>query len=402
MRSGSSTEYNRPKRPVFVTRFGLSDRTAVGVQTKQILENFPLHAHLYWNESILDSRISCSHRIESFLTSPLASLKRNNKVSTLLPNFDVSWWQDDKPAGTVVSFLENLRDETSNVYLAPLDASDARRMKEIINVLKLPFVLHLWDFLDNASDATTRWLIENAARVFCLNDSILSDVIAIRREASILTFRRAAAKTVAQRPDSTDLSVAISGDIGPYLGGVKCLIAAIERLRKSGPKYNILYVGPSKKVLRRNGILSHASISATGFIPSAEQRDRVLSKCTIGFIPGPLSPPEADSRSKYSIPSRILDFMAIGLPIVGTLHPDSATFSFCRNFGLDEWLFMDDTDRVAQALATLANLQEWEKSSQKSLAAFSKLIGSYDIAELKSMLEPAPEILRNTMSGISA
>jgi hypothetical protein len=87
---------------------------------------------------------------------------------------------------------------------------------------------------------------------------------------------------------------------------------------------------------------------------------------------------------------------------VGTLHPDSATFSFCRNFGLDEWLFMDDTDRVAQALATLANLQEWEKSSQKSLAAFSKLIGSYDIAELKSMLEPAPEILRNTMSGISA
>jgi hypothetical protein len=47
---------------------------------------------------------------------------------------------------------------------------------------------------------------------------------------------------------------------------------------------------------------------------------------------------------------------------------------------------MDDPNRVAQAFATLANFQVWEKSSQKSLSAFSKLTDMYDIAELKSML----------------
>jgi hypothetical protein len=386
MRTITTIGGNSSKRPVFVTRFGLSDRTAVGVQTKQILEHFPSRTHLYWSESVLDSPVSRSHRIESFLSAPIARLKRNKKISTFLPNFDVSWWQDDKPASKIVSFLEDLREETSSIYLAPLDAGDARRMKEIIHVLRRPFVLHLWDFLDNAGDATTRWLIENADRVFCLNDNILRDVVAIRGEASILTFRRAAAKVTAKRFDEDEISVALSGELGVYLGGVKCLIAAIHSLRDSGRSYRIVYVGTSKRELRRSGIRSYDPISVRGFIPSAEQRDQALSKCTIGFIPGPLSSPESNARSKYSIPSRILDFMAIGLPIVGTLHPDSAAFSFCRNFGLEDWLFMDDPNQVARALAALANPQEWEKSSQKSLAAFSKLIDSYDIGELKSML----------------
>ena len=286
----------------------------------------------------------------------------------------------------MISLLENLREETSGVYLAPLDKSDARRMREIITVLQSPFVLHLWDFLDNANDETTRWLIENASSVFCLNSAILRDVTSIRREASILTFRRTAAKVVAQRSDDTTVSVAILGDIGSYLGGVTCLIAAIEHLRMVGQNHNVVFVGTSQKMLKRNGISARDSISATGFIPSAEQRDRVLSRCAVGFVPGPLASPESDPRSKYSIPSRILDFMAIGLPIVGTVHPDSATFSFCQDLGLDEWLVRNEPDQVAQALEALVDLREWERSSRKSLAAFSKLMAAYDIAELRSML----------------
>src|SRR5262245_49406397 len=105
---------NSSKHPVFVTRFGLSDRTAVGVQTKQILEHFPAHTHLYWSEGVFDPRASNSHRIESSLSSPVAALKRIKGLSTLLPEFDVSWWQGDKPAVKIVSFLENLKEETSS------------------------------------------------------------------------------------------------------------------------------------------------------------------------------------------------------------------------------------------------------------------------------------------------
>jgi Glycosyl transferases group 1 len=385
-RASTVIEENQPKHPIFITRFGLSDRTAVGVQTRQILEHFPIHTHLYWNESVLDPPVSGSHRIESFLHAPIARLKRNTNISKLLPSFNVSWWRHDRPASNIKTLLESLREETSSVYLAPLDASDARRMTEIVHILKRPFVVHLWDFLDNANDATTRWLIENAAHVFCLNDNILSDVVAMRGDASILTFRRAAAKNTAKRSDGKEVSVALSGELGVYLDGVKCLITATQHLRERGHQCSVVYIGTSKRDLKRNGLASHDAISVKGFIPSAEQRDQVLSKCTVGFIPGPLSSPESNARSKYSIPSRILDFMAVGLPIVGTLHPDSAAFSFCRNFALDEWLFKDDSEQLAHALATLADPLEWQKSSQKSLAAFSKLIEAYDISELKSML----------------
>jgi hypothetical protein len=385
-RASTAIEGNQPKRPIFVTRFGLSDRTAVGVQTRQILEHFPIHTHLYWNESVLDPPVSESHRIESKLHAPIARLKRNTTISKLLPGFNVSWWRHDRPASNVVSFLESLREETSSVYLAPLDASDARRMTEIINILKRPFVLHLWDFLDNENDATTRRLIENAANVFCLNDKILSDVVAIRGDASILTFRRAAAKNTAKRSDVEEIRVALSGELGVYLGGVKCLIAATQHLRERGRQCSVVYLGTSKRDLKRSGLASSDLISVKGFIPSAEHRDQVLSKCTVGFIPGPLLSPESNARSKYSIPSRILDFMAVGLPIAGTLHPDSAAFSFCRSFGLDEWLFRDDPEQVAHALAMLADPLEWQRCSQKSFAAFLKLIEAYDLSELKSML----------------
>jgi hypothetical protein len=53
---------------------------------------------------------------------------------------------------------------------------------------------------------------------------------------------------------------------------------------------------------------------------------------------------------------------------------------------LDKWLFLDDSDQVAQALAILATFEEWDKSHRKSLAAFSRLIDLYDIGELKSVL----------------
>src|SRR6202041_3329426 len=98
------------------------------------------------------------------------------------------------------------------------------------------------------------------------NNVILSDVVAIRGEASILTFRRAAAKVGAEHPDGEVVNIALSGDIGAYLGGVRCLTAAIQSLRKSGSNYNIVYVGPQKRNLRRSGIMSYDFISATGFI----------------------------------------------------------------------------------------------------------------------------------------
>lgn len=369
--------------PLFVTRFGLSDRTAVGVQTKHLLKHFPAYLHLYWREGALDPVFARSQRIENALFARFSFL-RNSAASRLL---NVSQWRGDAPSSRLAASLRRLRPQIFSIYLAPLEAGDARRMKAIVEILQAPFAVHLWDFLDNeANDPATDWLILHATRTFCLNRNILERVQTLRRDASILTFKRDAAKFVAA-PPGKDMKIAIMGDIGSYIEGVISLIHAVETLRAAGGTFRIVYFG-APKTLRRFGFEVHDFITATGFIRSADEKDRLLSTCAVGFISGPTAEPDADARSKYSIPSRILDFLAIGLPVVGTIHKGSATYAFCRDHGVDADIMAPDPDLVARALLALADRNAWTAGSRRSLDAFTQLIDAYDVEGLKAALAP--------------
>jgi len=168
------------------------------------------------------------------------------------------------------------------------------------------------------------------------------------------------------------------------MDGVRKLMRAIEMLGSHKRLCEIVYVGPAKH-LTRFSIPACAAVTATGFIESSETRDKILSECAVGFLPGPTGAPESDSRSKYSIPSRILDFMAIGLPIVGAVHPRSATASFCREFGVNTGLVLAN-EQVASTLAELASRELWEVESGHSLSAFGRLSDSYSLTSLFAVL----------------
>ncbi len=259
-------------------------------------------------------------------------------------------------------------------------------MKEIALELQLPFVLHFWDFLDsNITDAATEWLIDNAIHIFCLNRQMLNDLQGAQRKSSILTFTRYPAHVIAGFTSGNEIKIALTGNITSYIDGMKCLIRAVEILRAAGKDYRIVYVGPPKSV-RRCGIGTHDFITATGFLPSAEERDNALAECAVGFMPGPTAAPETDARSKYSIPSRILDYLAVGLPIVGAIHPRSATYSFCRDLGIDVGLLLDDPQCVAQSLVSLENERKWINTSRCNQSAFSELVDAHNVDDLKTVL----------------
>ncbi|MEA3159910.1 MAG: hypothetical protein QOD95_1458 [Gammaproteobacteria bacterium] len=372
--------------PLFITRFGLSDRTAIGVQTRGLLDHFTEYAHLYWHESLFDPAFARSHRIESLPFARIPHLKRDNAPARLLSKAGSGYWRNEQPTLKLKAFLSSLRQGISAVYLAPIDARDARRMRAVVEILDLPFVVHLWDFLDEGlDDPSTKWLIGNARHVFCLNQQLLDSVSSIQTGASILRFTRAQASVTPQYPNGKEMKVVIMGDIFPYLTGVKCLIRAVQILRKTSDSYRIEYVG-NAKTLRRCGIDAHEFISATGFVVDASGRDQALANCAIGFMPGPTAAPDVDPRSKYSIPSRILDFMAVGLPVLGTVHSESATYSFCREMGIDRGLLSEDEGLLAEAIRALADEANWSRSRTRSLAAFEKHMKSYDIGRLKAFL----------------
>ncbi len=376
------------KFPLFVTRFGLSDRTAIGAQTRQLLNCFSRYMHLYWHEAPFDPAYPHSHRLETRLFGQLDILKHDNVTSRLLRKLNASHWHGDEPSAAVTTFLGRLKQEISMAYLAPIEAGDARRMKAIAEELQRPFVLHFWDFLDsNAAESATTWLIDNATHIFCLNRQIQEDLRGARRRSSILTFTRGRSNAIAKFTSSPEIRIAVTGSIEPYVDGMKCLVGAVQLLRAAGKNYTIVYIGLAKS-LRRCGLDNHDFITATGFIESAEARDKLLAECAVGFMPGPSAAPETDARAKYSIPSRILDYLAVGLPIVGTVHPRSATFAFCRDSRLDVGLLQDDPQRVARSFTSLEDEAMWRSTSRRNLAAFSALVEAHGIEDLKRMLAP--------------
>src|ERR1700730_16686449 len=178
-------------RPVFVTRFGLSDRTAIGAQTLNILKLFPQWYHIYWAESLFDKNVINSYRLESWAFCRLSPLRRNNWLKKKSEQMKWTWWSDDRIIGPGKALVSSLKEKASSAYYAPLEAKDARWMRQIAELITKPFVVHLWDFLDNnISDESTQWLIKNADRVFCLNSAMANAVKENGRDSEILQFTR--------------------------------------------------------------------------------------------------------------------------------------------------------------------------------------------------------------------
>jgi glycosyltransferase involved in cell wall biosynthesis len=297
-----------------------------------------------------------------------------------------AWWRNDKLKIKSKTVLYSLQDRISSVYFAPIDSKDAQRMIEISNILDKPYVVHLWDFLDgNIDDAATQLLIRNAKRVFCLNNEIASEVKRIR-DADILEFTRSPANYYSSGVKNNCVRVALIGDIRSYLAGVLKLFEAIKILKKTGVSIKIIYIGKMSNIVKL-GLYSKGNIEATGFVKDSAERDRILSTCNVAFLPGPGASPEMDHRSKFSIPSRILDFLTAGLPVVGHVHPSSATFAFLRELDFDqETVCCEDPAQIAEALFSLTKSHYWSIANQRSLKAFSKIMDRYNSAILKNEL----------------
>ena len=52
-----------------------------------------------------------------------------------------TWWSDDRIIGPGKALVSSLKEKASSAYYAPLEAKDARRMKQIAELITKPFVV---------------------------------------------------------------------------------------------------------------------------------------------------------------------------------------------------------------------------------------------------------------------
>ena len=169
-----------------------------------------------------------------------------------------------------------------------------------------------------------RLLCKSAAAGRCFSHSQRCRVTVLFSE-----MRRVATASSRERGP---LKVVMHGNVGSYTEGLDDLDRAIALLERKGLKVEVSFLG-SPRILRRANTTIKKRVNVRGFLPTQQDLDRELSRAHVAFLPGPKKDPKDDLRSRYSIPSRILDYMAVGLPIVGTVHKASATAGFVRKLG---------------------------------------------------------------------
>ena len=330
--------------------------------------------HLYWNEVEDRSFGAHSRRIESWLFGRISRFKRDSlgPIARTLGACGFSWWKMNqlKPIRTTQIHLI-YHDQTSVLYAAICETKDAERARSVILAVNRPFVLHIWDLLDvnQIHEDSVQWLIRNARHVFCCSEPAADAVKQFRKDTSILCFRRMPASHRAKSPGEAPLRIALIGYCSAYTDGLSLLNDALTLLRLKGIETEVCYIGGRKQMAQWSHCL-HGKVRATGFLHSDEARDQALAGCHVGFLPGPLAPPAIDPRSRFSIPSRILDFVATGLPCVAAVHRESATAAYMEKIGLSSCIIEHTTEQLAAQLSALAKQNNWNRHAAISREAF--------------------------------
>lgn len=377
--------------PLFITSLSLSSKSAFGVQTRLLLQKFPESFHLHWDSSEFRKLDPRSARIESALCARFSILRGDPQAfrSRALSVLGRSWWRENALAPRAQQWLtEHYAEKISVIYSAPCSIRDSERMKSILERLNRPFVLHLWDIQDKNQLACTafQWLLQHAIHVFCLTKEMTEYIAPVRQGASIMGFTRAPSQSVASPPPTnSSLRIALLGNCRRYRDGLTLLNEALKIAESRNTRATVVYIGTAKS-LRNAGVRLNAEVKTTGYLASDYKRDRVLSECHTGFLPGPFAAPSANVFSRFSIPSRILDYMATGLPILAAVHPDSATFDFMKRIGIKDCV-VHSADDFAHKLQALSQSDNWKDRSTQVLDAFQRAREEREI--LKQYLEPS-------------
>lgn len=246
----------------------------------------------------------------------------------------LNWWSRDQLNQKRLEHqLKRFRVKPQKAWVVCKNEWDASTASALLQGLgNPPFVLHVLDiFHDVLSEDNTpafRRLIRTARHVLCLSDNIAE------------AMRSAGAQSLSLLPFCSDLSangrqplgspvrIVMTGSIWQDAykenAALSLLVGAWPAITRKFPGCELHYSGLSGKFLpeelrcdiRNHGALDHAAYQD------------LLRTCHVAYAP--VSHPST-SVGRFSIPSRIGDYLACGLPTITCTDQGTAIASFVRS-----------------------------------------------------------------------
>jgi glycosyltransferase involved in cell wall biosynthesis len=251
-----------------------------------------------------------------------------------------------------------------------------------------PFTLHIMDLLvDHALNETHTpnllWLLGNASKLVTVSNRLLAQVEPFTAAptlvwpipAGISCYDRARPVTDGVRRWQVLMSGAMYAGKAGFLEHV--FLPAWKRFHASHPDTELLYIGKDFDSVPPS---VRDSVRSLGVLP-AEKLETVLRDAAVAVLP---VLHEASTPWRYSIPARISDYFAAGLPVIAPLSEGTATHDFFEQVGQPAVTLAATEDDVLETLNRLYEAPAQWLAASHAASAFAR--EHLDLEKLRAQL----------------
>ena len=282
----------------------------------------------------------------------------------------LDWWgRDQLNLAKLDRKLQTFRSRPRRAWLICMQEWDAFRACALWEgVGKPPFVLHVMDIShDRLSEEETpkfRRLVQEARHVLCISANIAAEMRSNGAKSVSLLPPCSSFSVDGRQPFGSPLRIVISGTIwsGVYADNpaVKLLVDSWRAIKQQFPAVELHYCGASGKQLPNEllgEILDHGLLSHEAY-------QDLLRRCHLAYLP--VSHP-SHTVGRFSIPSRLADYLACGLPVIASTDPGTGIFSFLTSLPRGCVENVADTKAMVQAVMAFAgDSVSWAEASTKA------------------------------------
>jgi len=288
--------------------------------------------------------------------------------STVTPTVDVQWpFPFTRGRGVYLRWLQRKKEReligaltrrsgmaTDRAWVVCMWEQDARRIRDLLKAAgDPPFVLHVMDLLDAEMSETATpcfyELMRRADHVFCISEPIEAVVRATGARSSSVLRCVSDFSPAPDRMLGEPLRLAIVGTIWNWgytrNTSLECLEQAWGRIRERFPSVELHYAGRSADLLPagiRQDLRSHGLLSPG-------ECEAILRNSHVALLP--VSHPPS-SVARFSLPSRLADYLSCSLPTIVSAEPGTAIHEFIAPI---EGKCVANVHAPAEMLAALEN-----------------------------------------------
>src|SRR5205809_626470 len=359
-----------------LTENELARNHGTGAQILQMVEGSAFH-HFHWHighgrkSEVRESLLLDDWRLPNVFG--LGGIVRRLRRFTGL-----TWWRGTQVNTSLFRSYLRVHGLKFNVaYVVVGRESDAARALSIVKTLRVPYVLHMMDIME--SDGLKKETMPAIGELLAGASKVISLLPSITREMQKFISAPIQEIPIGQkitswtaREFSHDQPIRLAMVGRPYAAGCELLADAWETVKRSQRKIELVYYGAQYKDMSRK--LKQVCHNG-GYFSDDEAYRKILAEAHLAFLSGPNA---NDMFGKWSFPSRTVDYLMAGLPILACVANGSSTEEILRPISPGGVAFTRNGPEICDAINRFtADKQSWLAAS-RAVRSFAERTMSLD------------------------